>query len=452
MKKLFAFAVMIAFTFTLIACFPTSDRGPIEITIPDELPDENINVLMLSGFGTGSLNTQATDYLITEFNKIYPNVTIEHIAQGSYPNLRSAVIDYVRIGETPTLIMGYPDNFAEYLDSNSIIPLDEYINHAVHGVNLDDFVPSYIDENSQFGDIYSLPYAKSTEVVVYNKTKLDALGITFDENEILTWDYLKDVLNPIVVGSGTNQCDYVITVGSSGNAFINFTHQFDVPYTSPDGSILLGGENADDTLDMLTYIKSLFDTNTVVAPEPDHGDSYGSTRFKQGYSCMIQSSSAGVSYNLDPSFEYGILPAIQKNATPEEGSMSVMQQGPNIAIGADTSDAERLAAWLFIKFVTNTENSAEFARRANYLPVRNSSYDTTIWTNYLQTTNPDFVPFAQAAKVALSQQDWFNFDNAFYGRFSSTRARTAVGDAFEYLWNNSPQATMSFLREELGID
>lgn len=50
------------------------------------------------------------------------------------------------------------------------------------------------------------------------------------------------------------------------------------------------------------------------------------------------------------------------------------------------SDAEKLAAWLFIKFMLEPENTAKFAvNTGGYLPVRTSAYETEEYKEFWKT-------------------------------------------------------------------
>jgi multiple sugar transport system substrate-binding protein len=126
--------------------------------------------------------------MFTAFKEIYPQVTITQLSQGGYQGLRESTVQGIVAGVTPNIIMGYPDDFVGYLNGRALIPLDEYINHPIHGIDLTDFVQGFLDENRQYADglQYSLPFAKSTEMVVYNKDFFDAQGITFDRTVPLT--------------------------------------------------------------------------------------------------------------------------------------------------------------------------------------------------------------------------------------------------------------------------
>ncbi len=456
--------LLITVTITVIAlaaCGGARERRAIEINIPDELPvDMAITLNLYTGFGDGA-NAQATQDIIDSFNEMYPMVTIILNNEGNYDNLRDIVTNFIRRGTAPALIMGYPDHYAEYASADAIIPLDDYIAHPDFGIeDMSDFVSSFLAENQQFEYTYSLPIMKSTQLVAYNKTLFDAHGITFDYDEVVTWDRLHNDIAPIVVGTGDNQCENLLLIGSSANAFINFTHQWGIGYTNQEGHIHYI-DNRDDTLDMFADLIDMFDARTIVSTRAEWNDQYGSARFTRGESCMIDSSSAGVQYNIPSganAFEVGFIPAIQQHASLDDGPMSVVQQGPNIAIGADTNDYERLAAWLFIRHATNAENSAHIAVAAQYLPVRYSSYDTTIWTDFINSTDPDEQYFIQATNTAMAQEAWYNYDDAFIahprdddrGNHSSSRVRRISGLGFEDLWlTRDPEDTYDWLLSEL---
>ena len=439
----------------------TPTPTPTHDGIPDELPvDMPITLNLYTGFGGGA-NAYATQDIIDSFNEMYPMVNIILNNEGNYANLRDIVTVFIDRGTVPALIMGYPDHYAEYIAVDALVPFDSYMNHPIHGLDdLDDFISAFLAENQQFEYTYSLPIMKSTQLVAYNKTLFDAHGITFDYDEVVTWDRLHNEIAPIVVGNGANQCENLLLIGSSANAFINFVHQWGIGYTNQEGRIHFV-EDREATTAMFADLIEMFEARTIVSTRAEWNDQYGSTRFRNGDACMIDASSAGIRFNIPSganAFEVGFIPAIQKHATPEDGPMSVVQQGPNIAIGADTNDYERLAAWLFIRHATNAENSAHIAVAAQYLPVRYSSYETDIWLDFINSTDPDEQYFIMGTRTAMAQEAWYNYDDAFIaqpgdenrGNHSSTRVRHISGLAFEDLWlTRDPDDTLDWIISEL---
>jgi multiple sugar transport system substrate-binding protein len=375
------------------------------------------------------------------------------------------------------------------------------------GLDLSDFIEPYLVENNQYqgGYYYSLPYSKSTEAVAVNRTVLKqhvaeirALGIEISDNGFLSHDIpltfsQLQALTPILVNStkttdvANYKCAFLMNYDSSGNAFINISRQLNAPYTNTQGQILVDNQT---TRNMLTYIEAMFQARTFVLPT-EWNDSYASLYFKYGDVCMTVGSSAGGSYNI-PSTEdtqanlkfglfdvdfIGVPQSVNEDNTPVTlsagstqlnftGSRSAVQQGPNIAIFSSATANERLFAWLLIKWLTTTENTARWAMDTGYLPVRYSSYtaDTEIqltgsfsisykdflgiaqeyWANdgvvdwSADPEKADYVYGSMTANIAASQIDYSRFDPAFAAtsrNASSATARDEAGYCLEYLYS-----------------
>jgi multiple sugar transport system substrate-binding protein len=434
MKKFLVLVLSISLVFALSGCYGSSDDVEVEdIIVLDALPEEEISITFWHIYGQGK--SAVLDALIYEFEELYPNITVESISQGSYGDLKSKAISSISAGNTPDLLVGYPDHFAEYLNGNAIIPLDSFVASDTWGVDLTDFIDSYVAENQQYedGQMYSMPYSKSTEMLVYNKTVFDANGITIPTDRPVTWEEL-EVYAETIVGDGDFQCEYLINYDSSANLFITATRQWDGQYTNLAGEVLIDNPN---TLTMLNYLDGLFKSKTLSLPLA-WDESYGSANFLKGDVCMTVGSTAGIKYNVPlpgnegkfGEFELGIAPIPQH----EGGVASVMQQGPNVAIMSDTSDAERLASWLLIKHLTSTEATAQWAIDTGYLPVRYSAYDSNLYQTFLNSPDPDYKYESMTANAAYLQVDAFKYDSAFANRVTSSDVRDEAGLALESIF------------------
>lgn len=431
MKRILTLLLTVALAFSLTACLNTrGDKVEIVVNVLDELPTEVTTITFWHIYGQDK--SELLDSMIAEFELLYPNIKVDSESQGNYSDLLAKTKKALGSagGAKPDIVVGYPDHFAEYMDLGGIIPLDKYIEHATWGVDIDDYQASYVAENRQYADgMYSMPYSKSTEMMVYNKTKLDALGITFEENQVVTWEEL-EAMASTVVGDGANQCDFVINYDSTANLFINSSRQWGAGYTNSDGDVLVDNQV---TRDMLAYYEGLFEAKVLALPV-EWDQLYGSANFLLGDVCMTVGSTAGISYN-DPAnpkntvyadFEIGLLPIPQF----EGKTQSAMQQGPNIAVMESGDDAERLASWLLIKFLTSTDNTAEWAIDTGYLPVTKSGYNSDIYQDFLSGTDLDYLVEAASANAAYVQMDYNNYDPAFagIGKVSSAKVRAEADE------------------------
>ncbi len=433
---------------------PDDPEAPGLINVLSELPDEDITITFWHVYGD-SKGALLQNY-IDEFEELYPNITVDAESQGGYDDLRNKTILAISAGETPTMLVGYPDHVAGYLNGNAVIPLDDFIKDETWGIDIDDFIDSYVAENKQYagGLMYSLPYSKSTEMLVINKTifdanatALEAVGVGLRTDSPYTWEEL-DIMADILVGDGPNQCDYLINYDSSANFFINSVRQWDGGYTNSDGDILVDDPN---TISMLNYIDTRFQDHTFAIPLAWNA-AYGSTNFIAQDVCMTVGSTAGISYNVptDGSFEIAVAPIPQYDLD----HLSATQQGPNIAIMSNTTDAERLAAWLLIEYITNAENTAKWSMLTGYLPVRYSGYNSTEYQEFLTNPEPDYVYESMTANAAFLQLDYNQYDPAFAGTTTSSGARLQAGIVMEAIFSGTVtvQEAIDDMLYQLGAD
>ncbi len=456
----------------------------------EDLPDDEVTITFWHIYGSGK--TALLDELISQFEAMYPNVNIEHTSQSDYNTLREKINLGISVGQVPTMALGYPDHFAGYVVANAAVKLDNYINSNVvyeitnsassifgqtvtTALDLNDFVPSYLAENNQYvgGYYYSVPYSKSTETMAVNRTVLKAhvaeiraLGIQISDEGFLshttplTWSQLEQLRPILTTGTGeTNvsqkKCGYLVNYDSSGNLFINMSREWKAGYTNPAGQILI---NNNVTRAMLNYLKGLFDNETLVLPIM-FDQQYGSNNFKYGDICMTVGSTAGVAYNIpsaaDPAanLKFGIfnvdfvqVPQMVANTNDNftaggytgPGALSAVQQGPNIGIFSNASRVEKLYAWLFIKFLIETDNTARWAMDTGYLPARISAYESEVQirlTPSFSITYSGFIQIAQDYWAADGNPGWAPTDSRWNYLYSSMVANIAKNQNSYYQYD-----------------
>ena len=361
--------------------------------------------------------------LLDEFKRL-TGVTVEYESKSNYGDCLKAVTGMATSGQYPHVVVGYPDHFASYVKSDIIVRLDYYLENDVHnstfepdGVDfhLSDFYTDYIVENQSIefdkeGKPYTLgiPFNKSTEMLVYNKTffdwaaKQDSLKTkifvpaTYDELEsvgknILTFLSENDVYGHVLYDNGTITStqgskrildlsevfapDYTdskkrfkpFSYDSQANLFITTVRQNGGIYTELDKSSGKGylKFDSDETRTGLTNLKKLYDDKVLGIPA-DWGEAkYGSNPFKACKTVMTLGSSAGVANDAASGnkFEIGCAPVPYVNANRKY----VISQGANLALLDRGSREERVAAWQLIKFLTKYANGY-FCKETGYFP------------------------------------------------------------------------------------
>lgn len=404
-------------------------------------------------------------------------VTVEIETNGSdYDELRENTVNISKTESISNLIQNYPDHAVEYQSAGLLESILPYAKHPVWGFPEDepltDIVYAYRSENQSIsleGDYLSLPFNKSTEVVLYNKDVFDDVlkGQPFPE----TWQELFALYDDIMKMKDEHfrrinlrydaaAAEYDVeeakekfvpfAYDSVGNAFITLTRQFGGKYLDRDSKRdeitkklvpvgILSYEKDEGVRTMLEF----FGTRRNMLTVPQFwSENYASGPFKEGKTLFNVGSSAGVRHavpvvNDTKLFNIGIAPLPYDAENPS--SRTVIQQGTNISLTKEGTPEERLIAWLFLRKMVSADIQREFSELTGYSPVRNSVYEMDEYKAFLEKADAEVsdtiteeeyegIMKAMALKAAAAQRDFSFFDLPFVG---SSAIRNAVGDAFE---------------------
>ena len=384
----------------------------------------------------GSNLTPVLDQYIAEFNKLYPNITVQYESVGGYDDVRDQISTQITVGNQPNIAYCYPDHVALYNLAQAVVQLDNLIESKITVQRADgttevlgltdeqkaDFVEGYYNEGKQFGDglMYTLPMSKSTEVLYYNKTFFEANNLTVPT----TWDELEAVCAQI---KAIDPNSIPLGYDSEGNWFINMCEQYKSPYTSASGDHYLfdNEQNRAFVKEFREwYQKGYLTTQTIYG-------NYTSGLFvsdKAPRSYMSIGSSAGATHQRPAAdadgkypFEVGIATIPQVSAD----NRKVISQGPSLCIFNKANPQEVIASWLFVKFLTtNVEFQAAFSMASGYVPVIKSVANNEIYAQHLANADGGTYISSLASKVCLEQADAYYTSPAFNG---SSTARDQVG-------------------------
>ena len=361
---------------------------------------------------------------IAEFNKEYPNITINAENAGSYNDILKRISEEINGGNQPNITFCYADHVAEYNKAGAVQTLDELINNPVVGLTDEqkaDFVEGYYNEGMSFGDglMYTLPFYKSTEVLYYDATFFAANGLTVPT----TWDEVEEVCAKI---KEIDPKSIPLGYDSEGNWFITMTEQYGSDYTSATEPHYLFDNDTNKAFvkKFNEWYQKGYVTTAGLYGAYTSG-LFTSTDETRCYMCI--GSSAGATYQRPAKdadgnypFEVGITTIPQ--ADPE--NRKVISQGPSLCIFKKANEQEVIASWLFVKYLTtNVDFQAEFSMASGYVPVIKSVADNEVYADFLAKADGGNYISALSAKVCLEQQDAYYTSPAFNG---SSTARDEV--------------------------
>ena len=407
--------------------------GKIEIKTPsnqlsDAQFDPNEQVTITFYHTMGAELKEVLNKYIKEFEALYPNIKIVHSQEGGYDDLRDKIKTQLIAGRQPNMAFCFPYHVATYQSVGQVIPLDQLINHKEYGLSeeqKDDIVEAFYDEGRKFGDgiTYTLPMAKSTEVLYYNKTFFEennlSVPTTWDEMEALCEQILEIDPNCIPLGY-----DYEY------NWFITMCEQLGSNYTSTEAGNHILFDNATNKAFVKRlaewYKKGYVTTTEILCAYTS--DIFVNYDYGMEKCYMSISSSAAALYYIPQMvdgkypFEVGIasIPQVDPN------NSKVICSGPSLVMFDSGNTQENIATWLFMKYlVTNTQFQAEYAIASKYMPVLKSAANDPLYADFLASADGGDNIVALSAKICLEQSDSYFTPSAFKG---SGDVRDVVGE------------------------
>ena len=416
-KRLLAALLSSALVMTTLAgCYSKSGSSDMVTELTEPITIEMWHYM--NGGQADALNSIIEDFNATNDK----GITVNAISQGSIVDLNKKVISAAQSNSLPAIINVYPDIATGLIEDKKLVNLSSFINDKNVGMadEMDDFVDSFIQETSQWnnGEVYGLPMTKSTEVLYVNKNMLESLGYTLEDLEGLTFEKLAEISNKAVTELGVAGFGF----DSSTNAFISSLKMNGLDFVDSKGTINVDNEWVRE---YMTFFQKQAESGAFrIAGE----DKFLSNPFVNQKMLCYQGSSAGYAYlNNGGAFEI----AVVEVPVFEGKDKAVIQQGASLFVTNNVSAEAQYAAYEFVKFATNAENTAKFATATGYLPVRKSAVETEIVKNIL---NDETSLYSQVYNVAQKSLPYSYYTPAINNAQS---ARTVAQEKYEAFMSGS---------------
>ncbi len=383
-------------------------------------------------FGSGA-NKTAIDTLTKQYMQKNPNVTVNVQAYDSYATLKTKITAAIAAGKPPAISQVYEEWATQYQQSNAIVSLQPFISGKNGISDLNDFYPTLLKDGQLNGTQYMLPFNKSLIVLYYNVDALKAAGIT----PPTTIDEMVSDLTKVTKPDGsqwglsyTPDVDFwsILYKGLGGTNFV-----------SPDGKTVAfaTGANAAIAKDALGKLAPLVQSKAIhITSANAWQNDFASQKSLFGISSIA-------SY---PFLKKAINGAFQFNEAPipagPKGQFTTLF-GTNLAMYAGVDTDTQSAAWDYMKFLTSSESNASFVQTTGYMPVRQSTFNSTTLQDYY-TKNParKAGPASlQYGFVASTIPAWDQCRNIISNAFTSVlKGQSSADDAFNKMTASSNSA------------
>lgn len=370
-----------------------------------------------------------------DFEKENSGWTVKITNGFSYDTLKTKVTSTLSANTQPSLAYCYPDHVASYLKTGKVLNLQNYIDNSEYGYSKEewsDFISTYMTEGTSYvqDGTYSIPMARSTEVLYYNKTVLDANKIAVPT----TWDELWDACAKL---KALYPKSTPLGYDSESNWIITYLEQYQNKNNA--GKLYTDGKksgsekilfNNDVSKAFLKEIKDKFDNGYFTTKSILN--SYTSSLFtkydvKNDNKASYQGSffsigSTGGASKQEPAsgaFDAAVtaLPGIDAK------NNQTISQGPSLVMFDQGSDEKAVATWKFVKVLLSTKIQASYSVASGYNPIRNSVYSDEGFNAGLETKEGLVKDCILLGQTLGASNSYFTSD-AFHG---SSVARTQIG-------------------------
>ena len=448
-KRIPAFCGALLSIVCLCGCHGARERH--EFAVPESFDEtRSIEVSFWAKNDTNITQTRIYEKAISDFEMLYPNITVNLRLYTDYGKIYNDVITNISTDTTPNVCITYPDHIATYISgADTVVPLDQLFADPGYGLGGSklrydgpteaEVIPQFLKECEIDGVHYAVPYMRSTEACYVNTDMVEALG--YEMPETLTWDFVWEVSEAAMA----KDADGIYAVNgqkvmipfiykSTDNMMIQMLKQRGAGYSDAFGNVMIFN---DTTKELLQTISKHAGTGAFSTFKIS---SYPGNFLNAGQCIFAIDSTAGATWmgstatHLDISadklvdFHLEVLPIPQFD--PEHPQM--ISQGPSVCIFNKSDPQEVLASWLFAQYLLTNEVQIAYAQTEGYVPVTAKAQQSAEYQDYLSRAGEDNELYYDV-KIAASKLLLENTEHTFITPVfnGSASLRDAAGQMIE---------------------
>ena len=396
--------------------------------------DDALHLTFYYPVNVGGSAAALIEQICADFNAENPDIVVEPVYTGNYDDTVTKIQTAMQGGTPPDVFVSLATQRFTMASTGMAMPLDDLI--AADGEEgqayIDDFLDGFMLDSYVDGQIYSIPFQRSTMVLFYNKDAFEEVGLD-PEDPPETWEevveYGQKLTNENRYGVGL-----ALNSGSAQWAFTGFCLQNSVNgenLMTEDGKAVLF--DTPENVEALQFWLDLQNKYQIMAPGIVQWTDLP-TQFLAGEVAMIYHTTGNMAnINDNAEFEFGtaFLPGHKRVAAPTGGG--------NFYISSGLSEDRVQAAWKFIKFATETERAAQWSLDTGYVATRESCFETDLIKNYYEELPQAKVAYDQ---IPYSGPELTTYNAAEIWRVLNDNIQAAVvGDA-------TPQEALTAVQEQ----
>ncbi len=407
MKKFFALLLVLF----LLLPFVTACHGTREMKtffVPENFDEsKSYEIVFWAKNDTNKVQTEIYKKAISDFEELYPNITVKMKLYNDYGKIYNDVITNIGTGTTPNVCITYPDHIATYMSGeDTVVPLNDLMADERYGLSgsevrfdapgKEEIVSEFLSECAFGETYYALPFMRSGEACYINKDFVEALG--YEIPEVLTWDFIWEVSDKATEKNpdGTYKLngDKVMIpfiYKSTDNMMIQYLRQRGAPYSDESGKIEIFNNDTKEFLEEISkHVRNgAFSTFKI--------SSYPGNFFNAGRCVFAIDSTAGATWigsdaplsDIHENDKADFTTVVKMIPQADTENPKVISQGPSVCIFNKEDSDEVLASWLFMQYLLTNEVQIAYSKTEGYVPVTKKAREDKEYTDYLSRSGED---------------------------------------------------------------
>ena len=314
---------------------------------------------------------EALASIVDQFHKSNGmNITVNAEYAGGYSDIYNKMITAISGGAMPEMVVAYQNQAAAYWLGGGLVDLQPYVDSPKWGIGeaMSDYFEGYVnaDVSAQFdGARLGFPPNRSLEVVMYNVTWLKELGY---DAPPATWEAFYEVCKK-ATDKANDKYGYAVRTDASNMFAQVISRGGDIAKADGSGYQF----NTPELKASMEFMQKLYEDGYGIKIAESYGDQtdFGNRKilFMMGSTSGLPYIDSAVMESSAGAFEWNVMVMPHTTAKP---AMDVY--GASVSVTKSTPE-KQLAAWLFLKHMTEPGPQAEWVRASNYFPVRKSTAD-----------------------------------------------------------------------------
>ncbi len=318
-------------------------------------------------------NEAALQEIVDDFNNENPDINLMLVYQGGYKELFQKLDGAAQAEQLPEIAMIYPNRMTPYILNGFSQDLTTYINDPEVGFTQEDLndIPPVFMKGIWDGKYYTLPCNKSSYELIYNVDMLKAQNVEVPTN----WDELRSAAKKLTLDTDNDGTTDIFGLALNKSAGVDSSFWIEQAgghlLSDDETTLLFNSEAGVEAFDFLAGM-SKEGILKVVAE-----DKYAHVPFARKEAAMIITSTSKVPDLLtavgDSDFNWNAA------ELPSYKNKAVLFSGTDMTMFNTHSDAEKLAAWKFMKYFMSKDATIKWGTKSGYLPVRYSALESEIF-------------------------------------------------------------------------